>query len=261
MPSGTLPVRATAYTADGLTGLVELYARSPEQLQPLRAVASLRADGLDQPAVNVAVDADAAASAGSGVLRRAHFSMPLAAVPAGAYVAQVTIKSGSDTVAELRREVEVVGGSAPPAAIEPAPLFRPRDILDGDFVRPGRAALSRSPAAVEAARGMEAFAASRYADAAVALTAAMHQDPANAVIAFVLGWAEEARGDERAAISAWRAAAADDPRMLPAHLALADSYLRIAQPALAAQALRAGLIALPDSAELHARLARIEGKN
>jgi hypothetical protein len=47
---------------------------------------------------------------------------------------------------------------------------------------------------------------------------------------------------------------------VPAHLAVADGYLRISDPALAAQALRAGLAALPDSVELQAKLTEITGK-
>jgi hypothetical protein len=48
--------------------------------------------------------------------------------------------------------------------------------------------------------------------------------------------------------------------MVPAHLALADAYLRIGEPALAMQVLQAGLAALPDSPELRAKLAEIERK-
>jgi hypothetical protein len=43
-----------------------------------------------------------------------------------------------------------------------------------------------------------------------------------------------------------------------AHLALADGYLRMGQPALAVQALKAGLTALPSSPELLAKLEQIE---
>jgi len=83
-------------------------------------------------------------------------------------------------------------------------------------------------------------------------------EPRDARLAFVLGWARRAAGDLRNAIGAWRNAAALDPRLIPAHLALADAYLQLDQPALAAQALRAGLTAVPDSAELKERLNRIE---
>ena len=74
----------------------------------------------------------------------------------------------------------------------------------------------------------------------------------------MLGWAHEGAGDRRQAIGAWRAAAVIDPRMVPAHLALADAYLRMLEPGLAAQAIRAGLAALPDSPELLTKLAEIE---
>jgi hypothetical protein len=46
--------------------------------------------------------------------------------------------------------------------------------------------------------------------------------------------------------------------MVPAHLALAEAYLQMSERALAIQALRAGLLSLPDSPELLARLAAIE---
>jgi hypothetical protein len=49
--------------------------------------------------------------------------------------------------------------------------------------------------------------------------------------------------------------------MLPAHLALADGYLRLSERALAEQAIRAGLAALPGAPELLARLAQLEGKS
>jgi hypothetical protein len=46
--------------------------------------------------------------------------------------------------------------------------------------------------------------------------------------------------------------------MVSAHLALADGYLKLSQPALAIQVLKAGLVALPSSIELQARLQQIE---
>ena len=59
----------------------------------------------------------------------------------------------------------------------------------------------------------------------------------NALTAFFLGWAQEGAGDSRAAMSAWRSAAHLDPSLVSAHLALADGYLKVSQPALAVQAL------------------------
>ena len=49
-----------------------------------------------------------------------------------------------------------------------------------------------------------------------------------------------------------------DPQLVPAHLALADAFVRLSRPALAAQVLRAGLTALPGSPELLDRLLRLE---
>ena len=49
--------------------------------------------------------------------------------------------------------------------------------------------------------------------------------------------------------------------MVPAHLALADAYMRMSERALAEQAIRAGLTALPNSAELQAKLSQIQGKS
>jgi Tfp pilus assembly protein PilF len=141
-------------------------------------------------------------------------------------------------------------------------VIHPADILGGDFVRKAREASARSadPAGVRAAKGFELFAQSDYANAAVELAAALKLDQRNAAMAFVLGWAHEGAGAHRDAIGAWRAAATIDPKMIPAHLALADAYLRVGEPALAAQAVRAGLAALPDSPELLAKLAEIEQK-
>jgi tetratricopeptide (TPR) repeat protein len=109
-------------------------------------------------------------------------------------------------------------------------------------------------------RGFALFAREDYAGAAAALAQAHDAAPKNALTAFFLGWAREGAGDARGAISAWRSAAYLDPSMVSAHLALCDGYLRIAQPALALQALRAGLEALPDSLELQTRLHQVEKK-
>src|SRR5450756_1731115 len=47
--TGALPVRARAYARDGLSGLLEAYGRSPEQLQTLTVTAALVPVGSDQP--------------------------------------------------------------------------------------------------------------------------------------------------------------------------------------------------------------------
>jgi tetratricopeptide (TPR) repeat protein len=111
---------------------------------------------------------------------------------------------------------------------------------------------------VQALRGFALFVREDYAGAATALEQARTADPHNALTSFFLGWAHEGAGDSRAAIGAWRNAARLDPSLVSAHLALADGYLRLSEPALALQALKAGLTALPSSPELQARLSQIE---
>ena len=71
-------------------------------------------------------------------------------------------------------------------------------------------------------------------------------------------WALAGFASARAAISAWRPPAHLDPLLVPAHLALAEGYLKISERALALQALRAGLAALPESPELQVRLKQLE---
>jgi len=77
-------------------------------------------------------------------------------------------------------------------------------------------------------------------------------------VAFLAGWAEAMAGSDTRAVSAWRNAVRLEPGLVPAYLALADAYVRQAQPALAAQVLRSGLAVLPKSAELQRRLSDIE---
>ena len=110
----------------------------------------------------------------------------------------------------------------------------------------------------QALLGLALFAREDYAGAAAALEAAFDAGPQDALTAFFLGWAHEGAGDGRAALSAWRSAAYLDPTLVSAHLALADGYLRLSEPSLARQALRAGLAALPSSPELLARLGQLE---
>ena len=261
--TGSLPVRARAFTQDGLTGLLEAYARSPEQLQSLTVTATIVPIGVEQPVATVRASIGESMSTGTGVTRRATFAVPLTAVSPGAYQARVKVTAGSETVADLTRELEVVAGSIPaPTPVEP-PSFHPQDVLNGDFIRGARATLraSTAPAAVRATKGFELFAQEDYGSAAAELSEALKLDQTSAATAFVLGWAYEEAGKHREAIGAWRAAATIDPKMLPAHLALADGYLRLSERALAEQAVRAGLTAMPGSPELQAKLAQIQGKS
>jgi predicted Zn-dependent protease len=93
--------------------------------------------------------------------------------------------------------------------------------------------------------------AARYAEAAATLAAAFEAPTGkSASIAFLWGWAERGAGNLVAAVSAFRNAATIDASMIPAHLALAETYMEMKQPALAIQALEAGLASHPDAAEL-----------
>ena len=162
---------------------------------------------------------------------------------------------------EVLREVEIRQGRRPVSADDEPPAFDPRDIeTAAASVRQHAGALSQSTSsgATEALRGLERFAARDYPAAISAFEAALSADQSAAATAFFLGWAFHAAGDDRQAISAWRRAAYLDPTIVPAHLALADIYERLSQPALAGQALRAGLAALPTSPELLDRLSRLE---
>lgn len=114
-----------------------------------------------------------------------------------------------------------------------------------------------APASIDALRGLTLFARGDYASAAEALRSASQKEPANATIAFLLGWAHVGAGDDRKAITSWRGAVLSDPALVPAYLALADTYVRLSQPELAGQVLRQGLQTLPQSTELWARLERL----
>jgi tetratricopeptide (TPR) repeat protein len=187
--------------------------------------------------------------------------------------------------------VEVLAGSAPvAAAATPAEsVVAPLEIARGDLGRKYLASLSQraqgtplaeatrkategrweevdlalkrvpvdASATSEALRGFTSFVREDYAAATTALQHAMDAEP-SALTAFFLGWAQDGAGNSRGAISAWRSAAHLDPTLVSAHLALADGYLKLSQPALAVQALRAGLAALPASPELQSRLQQLE---
>lgn len=261
--TGGLPVRARAYVDDGLTGMLEAYGRSRDQLQALTVSAAIVPIGIERPAATVQAELGETMSTGSGVIRRATFALPLNGMPPGAYQASVKVSAGAETVANLTRELEVVAGSRPLPPPPAEAVFRPQDVLESDFVRGARAALRGSgvPAAMHATKGFDLFAQTDYGSAAAELAEALRLDHTNAAIAFTLGWAYQEAGNARQAIGAWRAAATIDPKMVPAHLALADGYLRMSELALAEQVIRAGLTAIPGSPELQAKLAQIRGKS
>jgi tetratricopeptide (TPR) repeat protein len=248
------------------------------------AVASLAADLQD-------VEEDGA----GGIGRRASFLMPLDRVQPGDYLARAVVTARGEVVAERTRQVEVLDGVAPGTTAADASRIAPDTVSPLEVTRGAlaqayiaslrtraqgttlaeaarRASEGRweevelelrrladdSGSSAQALRGLALFVREDYAAAAASLERALAADPKTALTAFFLGWAYEGAGDMRAAIGAWRNAAFLDPSLVSAHLALADGYLKLSQPELAAQALRAGLTALPSSPELLARLGQIE---
>jgi len=296
---GGLPVRPRAYTGDGLSGVIESYGRTSVQLEGLDVKVELRhVDG--DSVVSIPADLQQAEDDGTGLRRRALFLLPLASVTPGNYSVHALVRARGEVVAERSRLVEVLAGTAPaaitPAAgTAPAPAalaVAPIEIVQGELGQRYVASIAKHPMATDvrgaadraalgqweeaelqlqrvtgeptfpvlALKGLALFVREDYAGGADALAAALEADKTSALTAFFLGWAREGAGDSRAALSAWRSAAHLDPTMVSAHLALADGYLRLSNPALAIQALRAGLAAVPSSPELQMRLAQLEGR-
>ena len=283
---GGLPVLPRAFSEDGLSGVIETYGRTPAQLEDLTVNVELRGNGTNTVR-RVAATLTPPEPDGTGISRRASFQLPLTGVPPGDYTAHALVSARGEVVAERTRQVEVLAGRAP-AVAAPSPVS-PIEVTRGDLGQKFIAMLQQrargTPAAeaathaasgqweevelaltklgesdtmaVHALRGFSLFVRENYKGAAAELDRALSLEQ-QALTAFFLGWAQEGAGDPRAALSAWRSAAHLDPTLVSAHLALADGYLKMSQPALAVQALRAGLAALPSSLELQARLQQIE---
>lgn len=291
---GGLPVRAQVYTNDGLSAAIETYGRAASQLQGLSVVVELRGEGNGAPLrTSKAILLPMEQTGSGGVSQRANLFLQLDGVPPGAYVAHAVVRAGGEVVGERTRQVDVLSGSAPVAppgtASAPAATWAPIQIVQGDLARRYVATLAArakdTPAAAAGAyamsnrweqveaetrrstdvsaptsalRGLALFVREDYTGAAAALKAARETGPDDALTAFFLGWAYEGAGNRSAALGAWRSAVHLDPSLVSAHLALSDGYLRMGQRALAVQALRAGLSALPSSTELMAKLEQIE---
>ncbi|MEX1129074.1 MAG: VWA domain-containing protein [Vicinamibacterales bacterium] len=291
---GGLPVRAQVYVGEGLTGAIETYARAPSQLAGLTVLVELKREGEAAPVTTMQANLLPMEQTGSGgVSQRASVVVPLDGVPPGGYVAHAIVRAGGEIVGERTRQIDVLAGNAPVAmagtASAPAATWVPMQVVQGDLARKYIAALAArakgtpsaaaaahavanrweqvevetrrsadTGAATSALRGLALFVREDYTGAASALQAARTAGPDDALTAFFLGWAYEGAADRPAALGAWRSAAHLDPSLVSAHLALADGYLRMGQPALAVQALKAGLTALPSSPELLAKLEQIE---
>ena len=294
-PGERLPVHTHAYADEVLSGAVRVYGRSEAQLAGLTAtldlfsLAATTDESTGRPVRAVSGSVSEPRAGGQGVQRDVSFSVPLSDLTAGDYVAHAVIRAGGEVIADLRRQVAVALGSRP-AADRPvaASSPHPRDILKGTVVKEivddaaksevpavrqaaaeasggqwnrALATLAPLPAAVLAAsplRALARFESEDYGGAVVDLGPIVDARPKDARLAFVLGWAQIGAGNQVAAASAFRSAAYLDPTLVSAHLALAETYLRLNQPALAAQALEAGLARLPQSAELKRMLDTIK---
>lgn len=258
---GDLPVRPVAYTGDGLSGVMELYGRSADQLRDARVTVDLIPIGAATAATSTVVDLQKVRETTTGAAREARVALPLESVTPGPYLAHARVTVGPDTVTDVVREVEIRAGRRPQVD-DVVTVFDPRDVVQGTFARQFAQQLRTGGSAGEesALLGLEKLGARDYPGAIAAFQAALDANPSSGGAAFLLGWAFHGAGDDRQAISAWRRAAYTDPSIVPAHLALAEIYVRLAQPALAIQALRAGLAALPDAPELRDQLTRLEHK-
>jgi hypothetical protein len=285
-----LPVRAVLYANDALSGVIEIYARTQEQLEEVRVDVALLPLGSTSAVTSGRADLQPTQSGPAGFSRGAVIALPVQSAPPGEYVVQATVRRASSTEAELLRDVTILPGDRPAAAKATTPAgVDPQDVFQGDVFREavaqvrreaGSGALAAAASAAERRAwgdakkalagiderqpgalllvGLTRFGQRDYERAAVALKSALEADPGSAPAAFFLGWAHRARGDERAAIGAWRAATVADPRLVPAYLALYDAYVGLGEPSLARQAVEAGLRELPGSTELRDRLARLD---
>ena len=228
-------------------------------------------------------------ASGRGVLRDVKFAVPLERLPAGPYVARAIVRVDGEVVADVRRPVDVIVG-APPSPLETGSAPRPLDALDGAGApaidsrsvvesessaiaglqpapnggsgRPSCRSSQSAPADDPVAnrlRGLAQLGREEYALAAATLGLAFGASPdEDAALAFVLGWARIGADDRTGAVTAFRNAMRIEPTMTAAYLALAETYVGLGHPALARQALEAGLGALPESSELQRMLAALK---
>jgi VWFA-related protein len=259
-PGDPLPVRAVAYTEGNLTGTLRLYAPALLDLGSatahLELASSTEGTQAGTSRTSVATIAEAV-TVGSRSMRDVLFAMPLSDLEPGQYVARAVVRVKGEIVADLRRPVEVIRGAAPAAAVSRPDSRRASAVLDGEIAK--RLSV-RAPASDgdPVRRGLAALGREQYAEAAASLETAFDAKPDDAALAFVLGWARAGAGDRTGAITAFRNAALLEPTMIPAHLALADTYVALGHPALAIQAVEAGLKAVPQSVELTRLLATIK---
>ena len=284
------PVRTIAGRDEAVAGRLELYGRSAAELERAHVtVAVLAAAASDGAAITTmrAELSDMHATA-TGVSRTADLRLPLAGIEPGRYVARAIVDVEGRTMVVSEREIEVAARPPRERSADSSPID-PGEIVRGELARQyvgalraragvadtglfdaalqdrwdlvGRGLSERRGAAaaeIDALRGLGQLARRDLAGAIGSFSASLRANDRDARAAFFLGWAHHLAGAHRDAITSWRNAAYLDPALVPAHLALADAYVQLAQPALALQALRSGLGALPKSPELLNRLSQLE---
>jgi VWFA-related protein len=290
-PGETLAVRARGYTQGTLIGTTRLYGPSAAKLSSVVARLELTPN-VETPEpgdIGRAIDGvvEEVVAAGRSFSRDVRFAMPLEKLAAGTYVAHATLRVDGELVADLRRPVDVIPG-APPAAADARTTARPRDVLDGEPAQRLIRQLTSSPAELHrraaanverrqwaqalselehapaddalalVLRGLAQVGREEYSAAAASLGTAFDKRTTDAPLAFVLGWARVGAADRTGAVSAFRNAARQEPRMIPAYLALATTYVDLGHPELAIQSIEAGLRELPESRELRAALAALK---
>jgi tetratricopeptide (TPR) repeat protein len=270
-----------------LTGTLEVYGRTAEQLRDVDVRVELSSIGGNAPVIVADVDLLDAQQDDRGANRVALIELPLAGVAAGRYAVRAAIQAAGTIHSEAVREVEITTGPLPAAtgARLQSGTFVPEALLGGDVVRRYLDAVRRAAptlaraidlaaagswetvegvvapsASTAGVRGLARLSRRDYDAAAALFATALEHDERNAALAFFLGWAHSARGNLPQAISAWRRSTFVDATLVSAHLALADAYAQLGQRALAIQAVRAGLKALPASPELVDKLSRLEAR-
>jgi len=137
-----LPVRADVYSTDVIAGVFEAYARTPAQLESLRVMVELLPFGTTTAVTSGSADLDPVKTGPAGASRGARVAIPVQGIPPGEYVVRTTVRTGSETVAELVREVQILAGSPPATPPRAASAtdstlsnFDPTAVLGGEVVR------------------------------------------------------------------------------------------------------------------------------
>ena len=133
--TGRLPVRAVVRPDDGLTGLLEVYARRPADLDRIQVAFNLTRIGQETPVTAARADLLEVKTLAGGASRGAKIELPLNDIPAGQYLVRATVTAGGETVTELAREVEILPPGTPVDvdAVAPPERVPPVSILAGDL--------------------------------------------------------------------------------------------------------------------------------